>query len=65
MVSMIGFLTLVGATLLAAGTAVALDWLLLHAAFHVMRPAAARKVSLRTDLVAGTVQLARALSPHR
>jgi hypothetical protein len=65
MVAMLSFLTLIAATLLAAGMAVALDWLLLRAAFHLMRPAAARNVSLRTGLVAGTVQLARAFSPHR
>ncbi|HEY2459774.1 MAG TPA: hypothetical protein VGI16_03165 [Candidatus Acidoferrum sp.] len=65
MTAMLTFMTLVIATLLAAAAAVAFDWLLLRAAFHLMRPATAQRKSMRYDLVQGTVQLARAFAPHR
>jgi len=63
---------LVIATMFAAAAAVAFDWLLLRAAFHLMRPATARRApgqSLATqgkaELVRGTVLLARAFDPRR
>jgi len=71
--------TLVIATMFAAAAAVAFDWLLLRAAFHLMRPATARRApgqSLaaqgkpfiaqgKAELVRGTVLLARAFDPRR
>jgi hypothetical protein len=59
------FTTLAVATMFAAAAAVAFDWLLLRAAFHLMKPATTRRVSLRTDLVRGTIELARAFDPRR
>jgi hypothetical protein len=64
--------TLVIATMFAAAAAVAFDWLLLRAAFHLMRPATARRVPVRSltaqgkaELVRGTMLLARAFDPRR
>ena len=72
--AMIQFATLVTATMLAAAAAVALDWVLLRAAFVLMRPAAAasrrsfesaggQRLGVRTGLVRGTAQMARAFAP--
>ncbi|HME13074.1 MAG TPA: hypothetical protein VKF79_09455 [Candidatus Acidoferrum sp.] len=73
---MMSFATLVIATLLATGLAVLLDWLVLRAAFYlmksaargpVMQPAAQRPVKARSEqgeLVRGTAQLVRAFSAH-
>jgi hypothetical protein len=49
----------------AVAAAVALHWLFLQAAFLMMRPATARRVPGRTELVRGTEQLARAFTSHR
>lgn len=64
--------TLVIATMFAAAAAVAFDWLLLRAAFHLMRPATARRAPGRglvaqgkTELAHGTMLLARAFDPRR
>ena len=67
MIAMLHFATLVVTTLFAAAAAVALDWLLLRAMFVLMRPATARRVNadVPTQLVRGTVQLARAYATHR
>jgi hypothetical protein len=65
MIAMLHFTTLVIATMFAAAAAVASQWLLLRAAFLLMRPATARRVSLRTELVRGTRELARAFSVNR
>lgn len=65
MIAMLHFATLVVATMFAAAAAVVFDWLLLRIAFHLMSPAAVRRTTVRTELVQGTMQLARALAPHR
>jgi hypothetical protein len=49
----------------AVAAAMTIHWLLLEATLLLMRPAAARKVSPQTELVRGTVQLARAYASHR
>ena len=74
--AMIHFATLVMATMFAAAAAVALDWVLLRAAFVLLRPATAasrrsfesaggQRLGMRTELVRGTMHLARAFAPHR
>jgi hypothetical protein len=65
MMDMLHFTTLVIATMFAVAAAVALHWLLLRTVFHLMRPATARKTVMHTELVRGTMQLARAFAPHR
>ena len=72
MTGILQFSTLVIATMFAAAAAVAFDWLLLRAAFHLMRPATARRVPVRSlkaqgkaELVRGTILLARAFDPRR
>lgn len=65
---MVQFATLFAATVLAVGAAVSLNWLLLRAAFHLMQPAAARRVApkqLRWDLSRGTAQVVRAYLASR
>ena len=65
MIAMLQFATLVIATMFAAAAAVAFHWLLLRGAFLLMRPATARRIPVRTELVRGTAQLARAFASHR
>jgi hypothetical protein len=65
MIATLNFATLVLATLLAGTAAVILHWLLLRIAFHLMQPAAQRRTTVSTELATGTMQLVRALSPHR
>jgi len=65
MISMLQFATLVITTMFAVAAAAGLHWLLLKAAFRMMRPATARRVPARTELVRGTEQLARAYSASR
>ena len=65
MIAMLNFATLVIATMLAAAAAVAFEWLLLRAAFLMMRPATARRISVRAELARGTAELARAFASHR
>jgi len=65
MIAMLQFATLVITTMFAAAAAVALHWLFLRAAFLMMRPATARRIQVRTELVRGTTQLARALASQR
>jgi len=72
MTAILQFTTLVIATMFAAAAAVAFDWLLLRAAFHLMRPATARRAPVlgfvaqgKTELARGTMLLARAFDPRR
>ncbi len=65
MIAMLQFATLVITTMFAAAAAVGLHWLFLQAAFLMMRPATARRIPARTELVHGTVRLARALASQR
>lgn len=65
MIAMLNFATLVITTMFAAAVAVALDWVLLRAAFALMQPATARKSAGRTELARGTAQLARVFVTHR
>ena len=65
MIAVLHFATLVITTVLAAAAAAGLHWLFLQAAFLMMRPATARRISLPTGLVRGTSQLARAFVSNR
>lgn len=65
MIAMLHFTTLVLATMFAAAAAVAFHWLLLRAAFLMMRPATARRISTYTELTRGTAALTREFSPNR
>src|SRR5260370_209269 len=59
------FATLVITTMFATATAVALQWLFLQAAYVMMQPATARRLSAHTQLVRSTAQLARAFVSNR
>ena len=65
MMAILEFTTLVIATLLAGAAAVAFHWVLLRAAFLLMRPATAQRMAPRTELAHGTTALARAFISHR
>jgi hypothetical protein len=65
MITMLHFATLVITTIFAAGAAAGLHWLFLQAAFLLMRPATAPRISFPTGLVRGTTQLARAFVSNR
>ena len=65
MIALLSITTLTLATLFALASATAFHWLLLRIAFHLMRPAAARRVVVRTELVRGTASLTRAFVGHR
>jgi hypothetical protein len=65
---MVQFATLFVTTVLAIGTAVALNWILLRVAFQLMQPAAARRTAPerpRWDLSRGTAQVVRAYVAQR
>jgi hypothetical protein len=62
MIAMLQFAVLVITTMFAVATAAGLHWLCLKAAFLIMRPATARRIPARTELVRGTAQLARAFA---
>jgi hypothetical protein len=65
---MVQFATLFLATVLAVGTAVALNWILLQVAFRMMQPAVARRTASerpRWDLSRGTAQVVRAYVAQR
>ena len=64
MIAMLDFATLVIATMFAVAAAAGLNWLFLQAAFALMQPATARRISARPDLARGTVQLARAFASN-
>lgn len=63
MIAMLNFLGLVVFTMLAAFLAVALDWVLLRAAFRLMEPAAGKRPAFGSELVDGTRELVRRLAP--
>jgi hypothetical protein len=65
MIAMLQFAVLVITTMFAVAAATGLHWLCLKAAFLMMRPATARRIPARTELVRGTAQLARAYSATR
>jgi hypothetical protein len=65
MIAMLQFATLVVTTMFAVAAAAGLHWLCLKAAFLMMRPATARRIPARTELVRGTAQLARAFASQR
>ena len=65
MIAMLQFATLAIATMFALAAAAGLHWLCLKAAFLMMRPATARRIPVRTELVRGTAQLARAFASQR
>ena len=65
MIALLHFVTLVIATIFAAAAGAAFNWLLLRASFFLMRPATARRILARTELVRGTAQLARAFASNR
>ncbi len=65
MIAMLQFATLVITTMFAVAAAAGLHWLFLKATFLLMRPATARRIPARTELVRGTAQLARAFASQR
>lgn len=65
MIALLQIATLVVTTLFAVAAAAAFHWLLLRAAFLMMRPATARRIAPSTDLARGTAALARAYGAHR
>ena len=65
MIAMLQFATLAIATMFALAAAAGLHWLCLKAAFLMMRPATARRIPVRTEMVRGTAQLARAFASQR
>jgi hypothetical protein len=65
MIATLHFAILAITTLFAAAAAVGLHWLFLQAAFLMMRPATARRIPVRTELVRGTAQLARTFASQR
>jgi len=65
MIAMMNFATLAIATMFAIAAAAGLNWLFLQAAFVLMQPATARRISVRPDLARGTTQLARAFASNR
>ena len=74
MIATLSFAGLVLATIFAAVAAVVCNWLFLRVMFNLMRPAAVRKTAdsaaakrptMRTELVHGTAELARAFAPSR
>jgi hypothetical protein len=65
MIAMLNFATLAMFTIFAAAAAFAFHALLLRATFVLMRPATARRIPVRPELVRGTAQLARAFVSQR
>ncbi len=74
MIATLNLAGLVFATMFAAAAAVACNWLLLRVTFHLMRPAAVRKnphsvaakrPTVRTELVGGSAEMARIFAPNR
>jgi hypothetical protein len=64
MIAMLDFATLAIATMFAVAAAAGLNWLFLQAAFVLMQPATARRISARPGLARGTAQLARAFASN-
>ena len=52
--AMLNFAILAIATMFAVAAAAGVNWLLLRAAFVLMQPATARRISVRADLARGT-----------
>jgi hypothetical protein len=65
MMAMLELVTLAITTIFAVAAAAGLHWLFLKATFLMMRPATARRIPGRTELVRGTAQLARAFASRR
>ena len=65
MLAILHFTTLVITTMFAAAAAVLVNWLLLRAAFQLMRPATAGRTAARVQLVPGTIKAVRAFSGGR
>ena len=65
MIAMLHFAILAITTMFAVAAAAAFHWLLLQAAFSMMRPATARRISVRPKLARGTAQLARGFASQR
>jgi len=65
MFEMLQFALLTFTFVSAVLAAMTIHWLLLEATLLLMRPATARRIAPQTDLVRGTVQLARAYASHR
>jgi hypothetical protein len=65
MIAMLELTTLVLITIFAVAVAAGLHWLLLKAAFLMMRPATVQRIPARTELARGTAQLARAYLARR
>ena len=63
--TLINLAALATATLLALFAALGLDWLLLRAVFHLMRPAAVRPLAHGIYLAQGTRKVARAFVTNR
>ncbi|HYL83633.1 MAG TPA: hypothetical protein VE263_05325 [Candidatus Angelobacter sp.] len=65
MIAILNFTTLAIATIFAAAAAAGLNWLCLRAAFFLMQPATARRITPRPELARGAAQLARAYASIR
>jgi hypothetical protein len=65
MIALLDITTLTLATVFALAAATAFHWLLLRVAFHLMRPAAARRAAVETRLAHGTAQWTRSYAAHR
>ncbi len=65
MIALLSFTTLAVATIFALAAGTAFQWLLLRVSVQLMQPATASRRVVRTELVRGTTQLARAFAPHR
>lgn len=74
MIATLSFAGLVLTSIFAAVAAVLCNWLLLRVMFHLMQPATVRRIpesatpkrpTVRTELVRGTAELARAFAPSR
>jgi hypothetical protein len=63
--ALINLSALATATLLAVFAALGLDWLLLRAVVHLMRPAAARPLAHGINMALGTRKVARAFISNR
>jgi hypothetical protein len=63
--AMLNFAILAIATMFAVAAAAGVNWLLLRAAFVLMQPATARRISVSADLARATAQLARAFASNR
>jgi hypothetical protein len=65
MIAILHLTTLVAATMLAAASATAMNWLALRLAFQLMRPAGVRPSAVRSELLRDTSELVHALAPRR